>query len=164
MSTLIPNENCWIGFSDVFPAAADTLVPTVAEVAAAVELTDFIISLTANAQGNAVPTPKLKSMFETSIPGTNTATFTAEMYRDSVQEDDLAWNTLPRNAYGVFYISRFGGTGADLLPVATDHVEVWPVRVISRAASPMSSNTAQTFTLTCSVPQEPNEDAIIGGP
>jgi hypothetical protein len=161
MSTLIPNENCWIGFSEDFPADADGLVPTAAEVAGAVELTDFIISLTANAQGNAVPTPKLKSMFETSIPGTNTATFTAEMYRDSVQAEDLAWNTLPRNTYGVFYISRFGGTGTDLLPVATDHVEVWPMRVISRAASPMSSNTAQTFTMTGSVPQEPNEDAIV---
>ena len=129
--------------------------------AGATELTDFIISITANAQGNAVPTPKLKSMFETSIPGTNTATFTAEMYRDSVAANDTAWNLLPRNTLGVFYISRFGGTGADLLPIATDHVETWPVRVISRAASPMSSNTAQTFTLTGSVPQEPNEDAIV---
>jgi hypothetical protein len=161
MSTLIPNENCWIGFAEDFPADADGLVPTAAEVADAIELTDFIISFTANAQGNAVPTPKLKSMFETSIPGTNTATLTAECYRDSVRADDLAWNTLPRNAYGVFYVSRFGGTGPELLPIATDHVETWPARVISRAASPMSSNTAQTFTMTGSVPQEPNEDAIV---
>jgi hypothetical protein len=161
MSTLIPNENCWIGFSEDMPAADDTLIPLAAEVAAAIELTDFIISLTANATGNTVPTPKLKSLFESSIPGTSTAQFTAEMYRDSVKEDDLAWNTLPRNQAGVFYIARFGGTGADLLPIATDEVEVWPVVVTSRSASPMSSNTAQTFTLTCSVPQEPNEAATI---
>ena len=50
------------------------------------------------------------------------------MYRDN-EADDLAWNILPRNTAGVFYIARFGGTGAELLPVATDHVEVWPVRV-----------------------------------
>ena len=160
MSTLIPNENCWVGFSATMPAAAD-LTPKAAEVAAATELTEFLISLTANSQGNAVPTPKLKSMFETSIPGTSSAQFSAEMYRDSVPANDEAWNLLPRNTAGVFYISRFGGTGADLLPIAGDDIEVWPVRVISRSASAMSSNTAQTFTLTCSVPKEPNEDATV---
>lgn len=160
MSTLIPNENSWIGFSATMPAAS-TLIPTAAEVAAATELTVFVISLTANSQGNSVPIPNLKSLFEPSIPGTSTAQFTAEMYRDSVPASDTAWNDLPRNTSGVFYISRFGGTGTGLLPVATNHVEVWPVRVTSRAASPMSSNTAQTFTLTCAVPKEPNESAII---
>lgn len=160
MSTLIPNENCFIAFSTVMPASA-LLIPNAAEVAAAIELTDFIISLTANATGNTVPTPKLGSLFEPSIPGTSTAQFSAEMYRDSVALEDLAWNTLPRNVAGVFYIARFGGTGPNLLPVATNKVEVWPVRVTSRSASPMSSNTAQTFSLTCSVPREPNEAATI---
>jgi len=160
MSTLIPNENSWIGFSTTMPAAAD-LVPAAAEVAAATELTDFLISLTASSQGNTVPTPKLSSLFETSIPGTSTAQFTAEFYRDSVKANDTAWNMLERNVSGVFYISRFGGTGAGKLPVATDTVEVWPVRISSRSASAMSSNTAQTFTCTASIPQEPNEDAVI---
>lgn len=160
MSTLIPNENCWIGFATAQPASA-LLIPSAAEVSAATELTDFIISLTANSQGNAVPTPKLSSLFEPSIPGTSTAQFTAEMYRDSIRLQDVAWNILPRNASGVFYIARFGGTGAGKKPVVTDHVEVWPVRVTSRAASAMTSNTAQTFTLTCSVPREPNEDATV---
>lgn len=158
MSTLIPNENCYIAFSETTPT--DLAAPTAAQVAAAIDLTDFVISLTASAQGNAVPTPRLKRLFETSIPGTSTAQFTAEMYRDN--EDDLAWDTLPRDANGVFYISRFGGTGTENLPVATDPVEVWPVRVVSRAGGAMSSNTAQTFTLTCSVPEEPVEDAVVG--
>lgn len=160
MSTLIPNENCFIAFSEDMPVAT-TLVPTAAEVAGADELTEFIISLTANSTGNVVPTPKLSSLFEPSIPGTSTAAFTAEMYRDSEAANDIAWNTLPRNKGGVFYIARFGGTGTNLLPIVGDIVEVWPVRVTSRSGSAMSSNTAQTFTLTCSVPQEPNEAATI---
>lgn len=160
MSTLIPNENCWIAFATAQPASA-LLIPTAVEVAAAIELTDFIISITANATGNTVPTPKLGSLFEPSIPGTSTAQFSAEMYRDSVALEDLAWNTLPRNTAGVFYISRFGGTGPGLMPILTNTVEVWPVRITSRAASPMSSNTAQTFSLTCAVPREPNEAAVI---
>lgn len=161
MSTLIPNENSWIGFSSTMPADTVTLVPTAAEVAAATELTLFIISLTASSQGNTVPIPNLKSLFEPSIPGTSTAQFTAEMYRDSVPANDTAWTTLPRNTVGVFYIARFGGTGTDLLPIATDVVEVWPVRITSRAPSAMTSNTAQTFTLTAAVPQEPNEAATV---
>ena len=160
MSTLIPNENCWIAFSADLPSAA-SLAPTVAELTAATELTDFIISLTAASQGNSVPTPRLKSMFETSIPGTSSAQFTCEMYRDELEADDVAWNLLPRNTAGVFYISRFGGSGPEKRPIAAEKVEVWPVRVTSRAASAMSSNTAQTFTLTCSNPTEPNEDAVV---
>ena len=163
MATLIPNENCWIGFSTTMPAAT-TLIPTAAEVAAATALTSYVISITANSQGNTVPTPKLSSLFETSIPGTSSAQFSAEMYRDSVVAQDLAWTTLPRGTQGVFYISRFGGTGTNKLPVATNIVEVWPVIVTSRSASAMSSNTAQTFTLTCSVPVPPNEAAAVSGP
>lgn len=160
MSTLIPNENCWVGFATVRPVSA-SLVPKASEIASATELTDFLISLTANAQGNTVPTPKLKSLFEPSIPGTSTASFSAELYRDEDPLLDLAWNALPRNTPGVFYISRFGGTGAAKKPIVGDRVEVWPVRITSRSASAMTSNTAQTFTCTCSVPEEPNEDAIV---
>lgn len=160
MSTLIPNENTYVAFSEDLPAAP-TLIPTAAEVAAADELTEFLISLNASSSGNVVPIPSLASLFEKSIPGTSTAQFTAEMYRDSVKANDTAWNTLPRDTAGVFYISRFGGTGAGKLPILGDTVEVWPVRVTSRTASAMSSNTAQTFSLSCAVPIEPNEDAVI---
>lgn len=156
MSTLIPNENCWIGFGATMPAS-ETLVPTGAELTSAVDLTEFVISITASAQGNTVPIPSLKSMFERSIPGTSTATFTAEMYRDSVDADDLAWKALARGENGVFYIARFKAGK----PVIADTIEVWPVKVSARVASAMSSNTAQTFSLTCSVPEIPNEAATI---
>jgi hypothetical protein len=156
MSTLIPNENCWIGFSETMPASA-TLVPTLVELAAAVDMTDFIISLTASSTGNTVPVPSLKSLFEKTIPGTSTATFTAEMYRDSIKAEDIAWDTLPRDTTGCFFIARFQAG----VPVAADTIEAWPIKVTSRTASAMSSNTAQTFTLTCSVPEVPNEAALI---
>ena len=160
MTTLIPNENSWIAFSETMPSSTD-LNPTGTEIDGATPLTDFVISLTANSQGNTVPTPRLSSLFETSIAGTSSAQFSVELYRDSVPADDIAWTSLPRGTQGVFYVSRFGGTGAGLKPASGDQVEVWPVIVTSRSASAMSSNTAQTFTLTCSVPVEPNEDAVV---
>lgn len=160
MSTLIPNENCYIGFATARPAAA-SLQPTAAEVAAAKDLTEFFISLTANATGNTVPIPSLNSLFERSIPGTVSAQFSAELYRDHVPADDIAWDSLDRGTAGYFFISRFGGKGAKRLPILADIVEVWPVLVTTRAGSQLTSNTAQTFSLTCSVPEEPNENAVV---
>lgn len=156
MSRIIPNENSWIAFAT---AIANIHAPTVAELSAAIDLTDYIVTINASTTGNTVPTPSLKSLFETSVPGTAAAQFTSDMYRDD--EDDLAWTTLPRNTKGFFLISRFGGTGAANMPVATQSVEVWPVHVSSRAGGALSSNTAQTFTVTCSVPDEPDEDAVV---
>lgn len=163
MAQLIPNENTFVG---VIAEAANkpfgltvTGAPTLAEIAGAVDLTDFLISLNASASGNSVPTPRLKSLFETSVPGTSSATFTADFYRDD--ENDLAWTTLPRGTRATFIVQRFGGTGTGGRPVATEETEVWSVQVISRAGSALQSGSAQTFTMTGSVPVEPNESYVV---
>jgi hypothetical protein len=139
-----------------------TLVPSAAsDLAFAVDLTSFVISITANTTGNTVPTPNLKTKFETSIQGTVGATFTADFYRDDA--NDLAWATLPRGTKGYMVISRFGGSSTTVqgMPVAGDIVEVWPIVVAARSASNMASNTAEMFTLTASVPVQPNESAVV---
>jgi len=156
MGRIIPNQNSWIAFSATRPASL--AAPTVVEIAAATNITKFIISLNATAQGNAVPTPALDSLFETSVPGTSQATFTGDFYRDDIADD--AWTLLARGTAGYFFISRFGGTGIKFAPAATQKLEVWPVRITTRAAGPMSSNTAQTFSITCSVPELPAEEAV----
>lgn len=167
MSVIIPNEESWIAFvagtnTNKFgvPITGGSIgAVTGAVLSAAVDLTDFIVSINASSSGNTVPTPRLKSLFETSVPGTSTATFTADMYRDD--EDDLGWETLPRNTSGSFLIKRFGGTGTANRPATGQTVEVWPVQVTSRAAGALQSGSAQMFTLTCSVPVEPDEDKVV---
>jgi hypothetical protein len=156
MARIIPNENSWVGFAT---AVSNKNAPTAAEITAATNLTTLLISINASSQGNTVPTPALDSLFETSVPGTSTATFSADFYRDTTA--DTAWTTLPRGTAGYFVISRFGGAGANNKPIATDIVEVWPVTVTSRTNSNMSSNQVLTFTLTCSVGSEPNEAATV---
>lgn len=157
MTKIIPNEESFIGFHTTIASA--TLVPTAAEVGAATNLTPLLISITASSTGNTVPTPTLDTLFETSVPGTTAAQFSADFYRDDAA--DTAWNTLVRGTKGYVLISRFNGTGANRRPVAGEKVEVWPVIVTSRSSGALSSNTAQTFTVTCSVPQEPNENATV---
>lgn len=159
MARIIPNENTWIGFLPGTTVLTDIQAPSAANVAAAVNLTGFCISLNASARGNTVPTPSFDSLFETSTAGTSAATFDADFYRDD--EDDTAWETLTRGTRGNFIISRFGGTGTGNLPVEDDDVEVWPVMITSRTMANMSSNTVLTFTASCAVMEEPAEDAVV---
>lgn len=156
MARLIPNESTWIGFAT---SVANISAPTAAEIAAATELTGYVISVNAASQGNTLPTPSLDSLFETSVPGTVSAQFTADFYRDDAA--DTAWDTLPRATTGFFVISRFGGSGTDRLPIAADEVEIWPVTVTSRTMQNMSSNQVMMFSVQCSVPVEPVENATV---
>ena len=135
--------------------------PTTAEITNSVDLTGFVISITAQTTGNTVPTPTLKTKFETSIQGTFGATLSAEFYRDD--QTDTAWAVLPRNTKGFLIVSRFGGRSTVNLgmPITGDVVEVWPIIVVARSASNLSSNTAETFSLTASVPTPPNESAVV---
>lgn len=160
MARLIPNENTWVGFATTVASIA---APTAAEITAAVDLTHYVISINASAQGNSVPTPSFDTLFETSIPGTSQASFSADFYRDDASgaTGDLAWVTLPRATNGFFILSRFGGSGTANQPAAADKVEVWPVAVVSRTMANMSNNTVMTFTVTCSVPVEPAESATV---
>jgi|LakMenEpi03Aug12_release.lakeMendotaPanAssembly.Ray.scaffolds.fasta_scaffold54239_4 hypothetical protein len=159
MARIIPNANTWIGF---YPSTTGTIstitAPTVAQVNAAINLTPFVISLNASAQGNTVPTPSFDTLFETTIVGTSQATFTGDFYRDSTT--DSAWAALARTTNGWFIISRFGGGGTYKEPnVATNKCEVWPVTVTSRAMTNMANNAVMTFTVNCAVTAAPAESA-----
>lgn len=160
MSRIIPNEQSWVGFA---ATVADLTAPTASEITGAKVLTPYCISINASTQGNTVPTPSIDTLFETSIAGTVQASFSADFYRDDGTGvgADLAWKTLPRKTKGVFLISRFGGSGTDQAPDSGDVIETWPVIVVSRTMSNMSNNTVMTFTMTASVPTEPNEAATV---
>lgn len=157
MPRIIPNEETKVRFLTTLASA--TLVPTIAEVNAGVDLTSFVMSINASTRGNVVQTPSFDTRFETSIAGTVTSTFEADMYRDDTA--DTAWTTLPRNTQGYFVILRFGGTGTNGAIAASNKVEVWPVFVVARTATNLTSNTTQTFQVQCSVYKEPNENATV---
>lgn len=155
MSKFIPNEESFVGFATTLTGTVSA--PKVADVTGAVDLTALCTSLNASATGNAVPTPSFDNLFETSVPGTSQATFTADFYRDNGSGSaDLAWITLPRATGGYFIIARFGQIPSTI----GDKCEVWPVIVLSRAMANMTSNTVVSFTVTCSVPAIPGEDAV----
>lgn len=160
MARLIPNENTKVLFVPVI--VDDDLEPTVLELDTtedAIDLTEFLVTLDASTSGNTVPTPSFASLFETSISGTVSATFTAEFYRDDTA--DTAWDTLPRATSGYFVIARFGWPHVSGLPVAGNEVEVWPVLITARSAMSLTNNEVQRFGIESSVPVEPNEAAAV---
>lgn len=162
MARIIPNETTWIGFDTTMPA--NMAAPTDLEIAAADDITCFVVNINASVQGNTVPVPELCSKFERSVGGTVQASFSGDFYRDDTANGDTAWELLSRGTKGVFYISRFkvGLTpGDDPTPVAGDVIEVWPVEITSRTAGALSSNTVQTFTVNAAVNIEPTEDATV---
>lgn len=159
MARIIPNDASYIAFANSAGIASAGLVPTAAEVTAAVNLTPLTMSLNASSQGNVLPTPAFDSLFETSAVGTSTAQFTGDFYRDDTA--DTAWTTMPRKTKGFMIISRFGGSGALHKPITGDTVEVWPIIVVSRAMAGMANNALQTFQVTCAVFKEPNEAAVV---
>lgn len=156
MARLIPNERTKVHF---VPEISDMDAPTANEITDGVDLTDFLVTLEASSTGQTVPTPSFESLFETSIPGTVTAQFTAEFYRDD--ETDTAWDTLPRATDGYMVIARFGYSGEENVPEAGDDVEVWPIRVTTRAAMALTNNESQRFNLEAAVPRVPSEDASV---
>jgi len=164
MARIIPNEETFVQFATTI---ANVQAPTKAELTAAVNLTPFVISINASTRGNIVQTPSFDTKFETSIPGTITSTFEMDLYRDDVADD--AWDALPRETQGYVVISRFGGKGGPSSvppqplhsPTTGDKVEIWPVFVVSRSATNLTSNTAQTFQVQCSVFEVPAEDAVV---
>jgi len=164
MARYIVNEWSWVGFipgeDNMFGIGVN---PTAEMIEEAIVLTPWIASITAATQGNTVPTTSIDTLFETSIAGTAQASFTADFFRDDEStpgDADTAWETLPRAQKGTFIIARFGVKKGEL-PELGAPVELWPVVVTSRAMGAMASNTAQTFTVTCAVPKEPNEAAIV---
>lgn len=163
LATVSGSTLSWVDTGALTPAGAMPTVntsakldsPTVEDIEGCIDLTHFVSSLNASATGNAVPTPALDTLFETSILGTSQATFTGDFYRDD--ENDVAWETLTRATRGYFIITRFGGQPTTI----GDNCEVWPVTVLSRAMANMANNTVESFTVTCAVPVEPAEDAVV---
>jgi hypothetical protein len=153
MAKIIPNENTFIGFAATLTGTI--AAPKVADVTGATDVTGFVMSLNASSQGNIVPTPSLDTLFETNIPGTSQASFSGDFYRDDT--NDAAWDLWTRGDSGFFIITRYGGIPSTV----GDVCEVWPVRIVSKAMANMANNTVETFTLTCSVPVEPDEAAVV---
>jgi len=163
MSRFIANKNVFVGF---VPGDALLKNPTSAAIITAftatgegIDLTDIVSSVNASAQGNVLPTPSLKSLFETTMIGTSQATCQIEGYQDDDEDDNLLVTHMTRDAKGLLVIGRVGFSDP---PKAGDIVELWPIQVASQTKSPLANNTVQTVSVTAAVLYEPKENFPLG--
>lgn len=134
--------------------------PTVASITTTGEdVTPFLASLDTPLEGEAAPSPDLSSAFDKTVAGTFGGNVTAEMYREDLAADDLAWPLFIRNATGYLVIRRFGGSTVAI--AVADEVEVWPVRVITRSPAAAERGAVQTFNVSFAALDDPVLDAVV---
>lgn len=144
------------------PSVADKSAPTIAEKNAGVNLTGALLrdGLSLPQSGNTIDVAGAASKYNATDAGTYGGDpITASFFRDSVAANDDAWDTLPRGTRGYFVVSRFEGSESAL--GAGDRVEVWPIVVISRSNRDIEQDGAYRFDVTCGVPTEPDDDAVV---
>ncbi|MER8083847.1 hypothetical protein ABTZ57_01460 [Streptomyces sp. NPDC094048] len=154
------------------PTVADPSKPTAAEIAAGTNLSDHVTrdGLKTPSSGNTIDAADIGSRFNKTAPGTyggDAAEITA--HRDSQGADDLAWNTLEKDAIGFLIVARAGfsqdattGLGSKSgVAKAGDRVEVLPVTVISRAMNDTGDNETSKFTASLAITGEPEQDAVV---
>lgn len=148
------------------PTIGNPAAPTVAEIGAGVDLTPWLTrdGLSTPLDGSTIDVAGANSRYNATASGSyGGQPITLKFFRDSDSGDDTAWATLPRQTQGYLVIRRFGGStsSSDDAFAATQDVEVWPIDVLSRTNTPIADNEAQKFEVSCAVPSEPVEDAVV---
>lgn len=141
---------------------ADSAAPTTAELGAGVDLTKFCVGdLTLPFEGTTAEAGDLSSRFNKTIdgdyggsPGSNT------FHKEKALADDTAWSTLPRDTVGFFAVA-FRGLATKGTWAVGDHVDLWPISVLSRAMNQQARNTSSRFTVQVAIPDEPTEDFVL---
>lgn len=139
------------------PTIADEAAPTVAEIAAGVELSDSLTAdgVSPNHTENVVSTDMLSGFIKQSI-GTEGVTFNLRFLRDFDGTDEV-WDTFDtRGKTGYLVLSNDGGTG-----VAADEVEVYPAEFGRRKRVATGANSHQAFTVLCTVTGDYTDDAVV---
>lgn len=131
--------------------------PTAAQIAAGTNITGFISSLDTPLDGNAVDASDLSSAFNKTVAGKFGGNVNAQMYRDDTA--DTAFALFPRNTTGYLVIRRIGGSTNAI--VATDEVDVWHLRVITRSDVPLDDESVQAFMVNFAAIDEPNINVAV---
>lgn len=135
--------------------------PTLTEINAGTDITEFLQSLDTPLEGEAVPSMDLSSAYRKTVAGPFGGEITSVMYREDEVVDDIAFPLFPRNTTGHFVIRRFGGSTVAF--ANGDPVEVWPVRVITRSPVAAESAVVQAFTANFAGLDDPEMEGEIGG-
>ena len=140
-------------------AVANKNAPTVAEITAAVALTQFVAKdgIAVNISTNNVDSANIAEIFDAQIVGSFGADLELTMFRDD--SADTAWNLCVYGTNGFLVIDRFRVSG--VLPSVGHKVEVWPAQMHKPAMENSASNAQQRFKMKFPVTATPADSATV---
>jgi hypothetical protein len=138
---------------------ANKAAPTVAEITAAVALTNFVAKsgVAVNITTNNVDSATIAETFDAQVTGSWGGELELTMFRDN--SADTAWNLCVYGTTGYVIIDRFRNSGT--LPSATNKVEVWPAQMHQPAPGNSAANELLTFVEKFAVTSQPNLSATV---
>ncbi len=146
-------------------AISSESAPTIGEITAGTEVTPFLTpaGLDTPEEGTTADTSSIASARDTSVPATVGGEVSGEFYRDdgTGSTSDDAWDAMARLQATHIVISRFGGSGSNNAIIATDVVEVWPVKVSSRSNARITRGEALRFVAQFAIEGEPTLTATV---
>lgn len=140
----------------LFAAALDDIQNvTRAEIAAAFDLTPFVREMSGwGLENNSVATPDLGSTFESSIPGTDSASDSSIGFYEDLDSEEIE-AMLPKDAQGNIIIMRKGDKPGSA------SMDVFPGRVATKTNDVSMGNDAAGFSVRFNIASEPALDQII---
>jgi len=140
-------------------AVANKNAPTVAEITAAVALTNFVTKdgFSPSINGNNVDSATIAETFDATVVGSWGADVEVTMFRDNTA--DTAWNLCINGTNGYLIVDRFRASG--VLPSVSNKVEVWPAQMHQPAPSNTASNEMLKFTEKFAITSQPNLSATV---
>ncbi len=158
MSRIVPDGFLKVHIVD---AIAVLTAPTIGEISAGTEVTPFLTpaGLDTPEEGTDADISNLSSARDQSIPATIGGELTGEYYRDDAADD--AWDNQARLTITHVVVARFGGSGADNAIIATDVVEVYPVRISQRSPSRAVRGEAMRFVVNYALSGDPELTATV---
>jgi hypothetical protein len=138
---------------------ANKAAPTVAELAAGTDLSNFVRKGGLNVPNsqNMVDNASLAETFDAQVPGSYGGPISLEMFRDPAA--DTAWNLLTYGLAGYIVVRR--GVAAATAWTAAQKVEVYPVSFHEPVMAQTASNEAAFFTAQGAGTSAPNAKATV---
>ena len=133
--------------------------PTLTEIQAGVDLTDFVAKdgVAVNINGNNVDSATIAETFDSQVTGSWGADLQLTMFRDDTA--DTAWDTCVYGSTGYIVIDRFNASGTE--PGNADKVEVWPAQMHQPQPQNSAANTQVRFVEMFAVTSQPNLSATV---
>ncbi|MFD6149367.1 hypothetical protein [Streptomyces sp. NPDC060243] len=135
--------------------AAESMIPTRAELVAGTEFSEYIAAMDGwTVSNNEIETPDMEDTYDSTIPGSDKADTSTFTFYEDEEEAELE-EVFAKGTRGYVVILRKGD-----VPTSKG-LDSFPIRVASQAPQYTADNEAAKFVVTCSITDRPVQGAAV---